>query len=60
MELYDKVRAMSGDAVSPELYKGFLDLSTTTHEKRVMAQAHAIAKEVFHKESELKGTVSPV
>ena len=54
IELYDKMRAMGGDAIPPELYKGFLDLFTTTHEERVMVQAHAIAKEVFFKESELK------
>jgi hypothetical protein len=47
------MRAMGGDAVPPELYKGFLDLFTNTHEERAMAQAHAIAKEVF-KETELK------
>jgi hypothetical protein len=33
IELYDKMRAMGGDAIPPELYKGFLDLFTTTHEK---------------------------
>jgi hypothetical protein len=54
IELYEKMRAMGGDAIPPELYKGFLDLFTTTHEERVMAQAHAIAKEVFFKETELK------
>ncbi len=47
------MRAMGGDAVPPELYKRFLDLFTTTQEERAMAQAHAIAKEVF-KETELK------
>jgi hypothetical protein len=54
IELYEKMRAMGGDAIPPELYRGFLDLFTTTHEERVMAQAHAIAKEVFFKETELK------
>jgi hypothetical protein len=54
IELYDKIRAMGGDAIPKELYKGFLDLFTATHEERVMVQAHAIAKEVFFKESELQ------
>jgi len=48
------MKAMGGDAIPAELYKGFLDLFTATHEERVMVQAHAIAKEVFHRESELK------
>ncbi len=48
------MKAMGGDAIPAELYKGFLDLFTATHEERVMVQAYAIAKEVFHRESELK------
>jgi hypothetical protein len=54
IELYNKMKAMGGDAIPAELYKGFLDLFTATHEERVMIQAHSIAKEVFHRESELK------
>ena len=54
IELYNKMKAMGGDAIPAELYKGFLDLFTATHEERVMVQAHSIAKEVFHRESELK------
>ena len=54
IDLYNKMKAMGGDAIPAELYKGFLDLFTATHEERVMVQAHAIAKEVFHRESELK------
>jgi hypothetical protein len=54
IELCDKMRAMGGDAIPKELYKGFLDLFTATHEERVMVQAHAIAKEVYYKESESK------
>ncbi len=54
IKLYDKMRAMGRDAIPKELYKGFLDLFTSTHEGRVMVQAHAIAKEVYFKESELQ------
>jgi hypothetical protein len=48
------MRAMGGDAIPKELYMGFLDLFTAIHKKRVIVQAHAIAKEVYFKESELK------
>ncbi len=54
IELYDKMRAMGGNIICQELYKGFLDLFATTHKEKVMVQAHAFAKEVFSKENELK------
>ncbi len=31
IELYDQMRAMGANAICQELYKGFLDLFTTTH-----------------------------
>jgi hypothetical protein len=46
--------AMGRDAIPKELCKGFLDLFTTTHEDRVIVQAHAISKEVYYRESEFK------